>query len=213
MALRKSALSQIPERNKDLIFGFIRESQNNAKLNIVIPVMINYLCLVYFNQNKDCFNAELTHHILEVNKNTIICKHSFHSKCCAYLRNIVSKNVHIWKFRINNPNEVRSIVCDEIGVTKAINPSTTNWNGYALRLAGIIINGSTMKFCRSDCKKDGDLLEMMLDFNTLSLSFKINNNNFLKALDIEPGSYRAGIRFNPGFESYGYTLISYQEIY
>ena len=37
----------IDQRNKDIIFGFIRKS-NEAMSNMTIPIMINYICLLYY---------------------------------------------------------------------------------------------------------------------------------------------------------------------
>ncbi len=54
MAVNKTKLNSIPQRNKDVVFGFAREEETKCN-NINIPEMIKYLCLLYLNQNKDKF--------------------------------------------------------------------------------------------------------------------------------------------------------------
>ena len=53
MSLKQSELQKIPQRNKDLGFGFAKRNENANRSTI--PEMIKYLCLIYLNQNKDEF--------------------------------------------------------------------------------------------------------------------------------------------------------------
>ncbi len=105
MAFNKSKLNKIPQRNNDLVFGFVREEEKQWKNDQFIPTMIRYLCLLYFNSNKDAFVAE---NICE--DTAFECKHNCitlsnaHLAGSAYLRNKVSQRKHIWRFKINKYN-------------------------------------------------------------------------------------------------------------
>ena len=58
--------------------------------------------------------------------------------------------------------------------------------------------------------KDGDIIEIKLDFDDLTLSFKTNENQCGVIRGIEKTKYRACITI---VKSAKFTLISYQEIY
>ena len=70
MALKQSSLSQIPQRNKDLAFGYVHEKEKENKISV--PDMIKYLCLVYLNQNKDEFDGNLCDKKIEITGDSII---------------------------------------------------------------------------------------------------------------------------------------------
>ena len=57
---------------------------------------------------------------------------------------------------------------------------------------------------------DGDVLEMTLDFNDLSLAFKMNDEDCGKAFNIENGEYHVAIT---AFQKLKIELISYQKVY
>ena len=57
-----------------------------------------------------------------------------------------------------------------------------------------------------------DIIEMRLDCNKWTLSYKINDKDFGKAFDIEPNEYRAAITLTDGLGCL-FELISYQKIY
>ena len=68
MAFKASKLKQIPQRNKDLTFGYLRENEETNKSNY--PQLIKYLVLIYSNA-VDGFDPNATHPLLEINELSI----------------------------------------------------------------------------------------------------------------------------------------------
>ena len=64
--------------------------------------------------------------------------------------------------------------------------------------------------------KNGDIIEMILDLNHLTLSYKVNDKEYNAVFEIEKGEYRAAVtlstNFNDGAVS-SIALLSYQEFY
>ena len=52
---------------------------------------------------------------------------------------------------------------------------------------------------------------MRVDCNDWTLSYKVNDNKYVKAYDIKPGKYKAAITLNAKASSY--SLLTYQKIY
>ena len=221
MALKRSKLQQIPQRNKDLAFGYVKENEKAHKSSI--PDMIKYLCLIYLNQNKDLFDAQNTHKHIKIEGNTIT--PSKIGSLSSYLRNIVSKGIHVW--RIKCGYETNYSIGDMIGIIQNEKPlklstyfvTTSKSPAYGFGVAGIlnqpctIFTGARNYGCKCTVN---DIVEMKVDFNELTLSFKINENDYGKAFDIKPGEYRAAITLYSYARSVGnscYTLISYQHTY
>ena len=216
MALKRSKLQQIPQRNKDLAFGYVKQNENANKSTI--PDMIKYLCLIYLNQNKDEFDAENTNGNIKINGNTVI--GSGWNAMCTYLRNIVSDGVHVWRFKFGF--ETNYYVGDMIGIISNdeeltlysyFNGSGSGSDAYGFAVAGRLTNRQGKEYGRK-CKIN-DIIEMQVDFNELTLSYKINQTDYGKAFDIKPGEYRAAITLYlfSGSEKNCYTLMSYQHIY
>ena len=109
MALKRSKLSQIPQRNKDLAFGYVHEKEKQNKVSV--PEMIKYLCLVYFNPNKDEFDPDQCDEKIKIDGNSIITQTNPHNVQTVYLKNIVSSGVHLWKFKC-----IEDLDLDQIGV-------------------------------------------------------------------------------------------------
>ena len=223
MAIKQSQLQQIPQRNKDLAFGYIRECEEKNKRKLSIPEMIKYLCLVYGNPNKDEFDINNTH------TDIIIEGHSI-KKCrlgvvarTSMLTNIVIKGIHIWTFKCVS-TEARF---DMIGIRRIDsnleNKQLNKWLddggecvsvGYGIHSNGQLSN--PLNPCSFGTRHglgwaEGDIIEMRLDFDNLSLSYKVNENDSGWAFDIEPGKYTAGVTLYR--DDSCYCLISYQHIY
>ena len=221
MALKHSKLQQIPQRNKDLAFGYVNKSEKANKSTI--PSMIKYLCLVYLNQNKDEFDEENTHKDIKIDGNTVKAL-----KCgikCTYLRNLVSTGVHQWRFKCGCTTEYP--LGDIIGIIRINDKSLPldvyfdcakkRISAYAFGVAGKVVGDgieSTHGNIYGGKCEINDIIEMTLDFNELTLSYKINQIDYGKAFDIIPGEYRAAMTFFPTYPPNScYTLISYQHIY
>lgn len=238
MALKQSKLQQIPQRNKDATFGYVKECEQNY--HQIVPSMIKYLILVYFNQNRDGFDDKHTHSKMQIDGNLVKLHMSTgmgsNMNVNSYLQNVVSEGIHIWIFKPDNVN-----VCDVIGISNVeIGSLTLDGNiddevdssnncvaGYAFILGGLrklgkeymINNLNSYSGYAQECDAD-DIIQMKLDFNNLSLSYKINEIDYGKAFDIKRGSYRAAVGVYDDNKKGSYRnavgvsiqLISYQHI-
>ena len=207
MALKGSKLEEIPQRNKDLAFGYIKECE--LKNKSVIPKMIKYLCLIYLNINKDRFHPNYIHKNVKVTGNTVTTK--IYGYVNAYLENIITKGIHIWRFRINNNIDIGNRL-DAIGIGK-VTPLSPRLKADLLEEffeddmsdSGSICTNPAMDKC-----KIGDILSMMVDCTKWTLSYKVNDEKYIKSRDIQPGKYRAGITLTARSS---YSLMSYQMIF
>ena len=226
MALRRK-LNQIPQKNKDLAFGYLRENEKKHKANY--HQLIKYLVLLYSNQ-QDQFDLNATTAdgvIINTVDGTnrfidIRLKGQFNYN--SYLKNIVSEGIHIWKIRWDGNND-----CSQIGIwkTKSGEPvidqkyidDTTNdgstCTGYVIDMNGAKTNPSNVSRWGYDdyhdeCLWRGDIIEMTLDLNVNTLVFKCGHHE-VQFNEIEHTSYRAAITtFERGD---GFTILSYQDIY
>ena len=228
MALKQSALNEIPQRNKDLAFGYITGCEKQTKS--LIPEMIKYLCLLYFNQNTDKFDSKHTHQVLTV---TIDGKSISNTKCeydyfNSYLENIVNHGINIWRVKCNYVSRndmigIRKMNCCPLKLVgwfdeseKLTDCDSGSSLGYGMFIGGGLTNpDNCFVNGRDDYAKScepSDIIEMKLDCNKYTLSYKINNNEYGKAFDIDSSvKYRAAITLSSVFSSY--TLVSYQNIY
>ncbi len=129
--------------------------------------------------------------------------------------NAVQQGIHTWKFK------AVKITCSWtlIGIWKTnsgtppINSYFTNVNnnGYAYVInSQHKTNPSKQGYCGPKygviCK-DGDVIEMTLDFNTLCLSYRVNGSDYGKAFDVDNTTYKAAITLFSKGDSI--SLISY----
>ena len=220
MALKQCKLNEIPTRNRDLAFGYVKECERRNKSTV--PSMIKYLCLIYLNQNKDSFDPNNTHKDIKINADGDELQTkggNDHFTIC--LRNITCSGINIWKFKCKKRS------CDDsIGITKAeasaddlsyLDYEGETQIGYAFAAEGRITNP---KDCYSwgdeygNGWEEGDIIEMRVDFNKLELTYKVNETPHGKAFDIDHGEYKAALSVYPD-TSYdaSYQLLSYQHIY
>ena len=236
MALKKSKLSQIPQRNKDLAFGFVRERQKINRISNV-PEMIKYLCLIYFNPNKDEFDPDQCDEKIEINGNSIIGSAEEKPTQTVYLKNIASSGVHVWKFGFtgdllhiyyNHPDLIGIFNMDYkhfSGSTngyfddyydKELNENTSLGYGFTSdgRLTDDQDSSGWGKKYGAQWKKD-DTIEMRLDFNKQNLKFKVNDNDYGIAFEIDANKkFKAAITIAPRQNGRcKIDLISYQKIY
>eukprot|EP01084_Bolivina_argentea_P306944 530479_1 len=220
MALNKIKLNSIPQRNKDVVFGFTREQENVSNNNFIMPQMIKYLCLLYLNQNKDEFDVDNNDKDIKLNGNCVSTIHSMAhtiiSSCL--LQNQVHQRKHIWKFKINKYNYQSTA----IGIHNAKFEFTRdkffdideNYNcpGYAMSFGGkktdISSHNAWGKSTGLQFKK-GDIIDIILDFNEMKLYGK-KGDECVELFDIEKGTYRAAVTLRGDCSI---SLLSYQELY
>lgn len=217
MAFKLSDLEQIPQRNKDLTFGYFKECRKVININ-QIPLMIEHLCLIYMNQNKDGFDTKETNSKMNIFDGNCIEVKKFPRMNIelktmtvnSYLENIAENGIHIWRIK-----------CKQMGVSSGMfgirnieistlrqygdfdeisNAKKASVGGYSVYLAGLKKeitnngcewkNGGLPKEFAKGCVTN-DIIEMTVNFRTLSLYYKINNDDYGKAFDIKQGRYRA----------------------
>lgn len=223
MALKASNLQQIPKRNIDATFGYVKEYEN--KNNQIIPSIIKYLCLVYFNQTQDGFDDDNTNKNLKIDRNLMKLQMddgSSYKNVNSYLQNIVFGGIHIWKFAHNCVSDadmigIRNIDIGPLPLDGKFDEVATNdsVSGYAFSLGGI---------CKGEEKygskcEDGDIIDMILNFENLSLRYKINDvdccwyvNRNVNAFDIVKGRYKAVVSIYADGGACTIQLMSYQHI-
>ena len=203
MALKPSTLKQIPQRNKDLAFGYVREHEIDYNSNY--SQLIKYLVLLYSNQ-QDKFDVTATHPFIKINQNCIVDQREVSEDVevhHSYLQNIATKGIHIWKFKFNAENSGSQM----IGIWKIKSgkivldgPECDNTNdgenctGYGITMNGLITNPenpSRFSHVTYDKIGDGDIIEMRLDLNKSLLTFKCNDTTHSHFKHIENTAYRA----------------------
>ena len=225
-------MQQIPRRNKDLAFGYVKQSEKKHKSTI--PDMIKYLCLLFLNSNKDQLMYIIHQNgyewtVVSSVKTLLIGMQitPFFGKCRkhkdSYLKvqmrtskkYLHSDQIGIWKVNYGDPI-VEIGHCFFDGITDIKDKAHTISVGYGLDSRGNLSNPMNAEVAGREFAtewKKNDIIEMKLDFNKLELSFKINEKDYGKAFDIEDTKYRAAITFAAQSTKSGYTLISYSEIY
>ena len=234
MALKRSKLSQIPQRNKDLAFGYVHEKEKENKM--AVPEIIKYLCLVYFNST-DLFDPDQHGDAIQINGNSMIAEMNAVDVENVYLKNVVSAGIHVWKFKSIGD-------CDELGTPDMIGIFNMEYNhligkhdgryfdnyydtdkcacichGYGFASDGILTNEEDpsdwgKKYGDHGWKKD-DIIEMRLDFNKQYLKFKVNEKGYGVAFEIDATKkWKAAISVGQrGACKAKFELISYRKLY
>eukprot|EP01084_Bolivina_argentea_P066713 121629_1 len=204
MALMKSKLNTVPQRNKAVAFGFCREEEIKWNDSSNIPQLIKYLCLLYLNQNKDEFVVDGTCKDIDLNGNCITHQpeNDFNYNISWYLKNTVQDRKHIWKFKIN-----KFVETSWIGIydTKFDNEFHRDRffdysAGCGIRTRtgyGLSFRGTKTNLNHAGCgeatglifSKD-DIIEIILDFNKMKLYVKMDDK-CVELFDIDKGEYRA----------------------
>ena len=199
-SFKRNIIKEISQRHKDLAFGYLKQNENIHKSNY--PQLIKYLILVYSN-SKDEFDPIITHRRLVIDGNYVSINRNSDSSI-SNLKNVVKKGVHIWRFKYHNSSD------PVLGGTAAVGIRNNVSEWYFVRTNGTKSDFET-KLERCKTAIDGDIIEMTLDFNKLTLTFKLNEKFNTKFIDIEKGLYRAMIILTD--KGQGFTLTSYHDIY
>ena len=228
----------IPQRNVDLVYGFIKHIDIPSQ----IPIEIIDICILYTNINKDSFDTTIDKDQLEIidnqifgNKNNATHQIVFHRKN-MYLNNIAINGIHIWKFQflqqivacIGGAGSALYNVLNgsSVGIFKtkyktihtgAFDKLTEDGRiplGYAVGFTGLITkpNAFSNRSKKFDFEmKNGDMMAMILNMNKLTLSIEVNDKDYGKAFDVEDTEYRAVVTVGNNHDKW--KLISYQHIY
>jgi len=204
MAVQKKN-KEIPQRKKDLLFGYVRNCEKEIKQNNV-PMAIKYLCLGFWNVVGDEFDEKNTNSNISIFKDGIngikLPEGDGSGKNFnAYLLNIVSSGIHIWTFKQNKYNEF-----DMIGIVNVKHGSSPlnlegelNFCDYALSLS------------YTDGCEDDHTIEMTLNMTNPSLRWRVNDDT-VREITIEKGEYRAAVSLHHDGGECVVTLLSYRHI-
>ena len=225
-AIKQSALAQIPQRNKDLAFGYVREKERGN--NAVLPEMIKYLCLIYLNQNRAKFALKYCAKSFEFDGNKIKNKMEDGDFATCLCASIATRGRHVWKWRVIQGkftcgnSDMIGIVNEQELDDMEESPSSTicerQYLDQIVRGYGFLTYGrlSHPFNCNTHGRgygvrcKNGWIIDMILDFNDWSLSFRLNGIDYGKAFYVKPGRYRAGITLKGGNQ---YEFVSHQMFY
>lgn len=166
------------KKSKFTVFGYIHEHeslQKSKKKIYKIPLLIQYLCLGYYDSSDkwDKSHCKIDKNIANIT--------SYENKS-AFLTNIISKDKYKWKFKIQS-------LSINAHIFFSIRPfiSETNYNTLpeyvfcgATGSRAILIDEKTdtkVHDYGTKCKQN-DIIEMILDLNKNTLSFIINGINY-----------------------------------
>ena len=211
--LHLSLFKDIPQRDKDLIYGYIRKIQATLPINddtfYNIPESINYICaLFYYARDKWDPNYIDKNDTLSNDGHAITMKGSASSSYGSTRAR--APGIYRWKFMVHEIPESFSSWALVLGVWKTKsadkpltsthftnstkNGGTYEW-GYAYDLSyGNLVShsGSNSNGPKYGAKiKKGDIVEMILDLNIFTLRYKTNDQDMGIAFKgIEDTEYR-----------------------
>eukprot|EP01084_Bolivina_argentea_P029199 54191_1 len=202
---------QIHPSNKDVVFGYIRQSTDQN-----VPMMIKYLSLVYWNYNYDHF--ESAHKSINIYHGTQAVRVSGISDKTAFLSHKVSFGIHIWTFKINRFGLFNSIGIWNTKNEKKFHTNLTHCKDFGndswkIEKSGTQDTGQDGYVYRI-IVVDGDIVEMKVDMDRLAFGYTLNGVNILAAGMVyvikEAGTYQAAITLE---KENDISLISYKRIY
>ena len=130
------ALKQISQRNKDLVFGYCRENENQHN-HPVYPLAVMSLCSLYTNAVYEQFqeNNKLDKAVIEIKPDEIIGQ--AREDDCDFIRvegiNQADTGIHIWNIRINKVGKNNSIGVadpDRTWIENSFNLNSGIYSGY-----------------------------------------------------------------------------------
>ena len=197
----------IDKKAKDIVNGYINETQNSFPTDNIyytIPTLVIHWILLYFHA-LECFDPD--NHCKNVtlsDDNTVLTKEK-QCRSLSYLSMEVSKGIHVWTFKILNNYYNYSI---EFGIWKTKFPVNTlsllydcnkgaqyGWRSTSRYLTQGDTDRKDIKYTDRICKT-GDIIDMILNLNEYTLSYKCNGDDYGIAFkDIELTTYRAVVGF------------------
>ena len=179
------------------VFAYINQCQRQLFRDIYkskpyynVPEIVLNICLMFYHLDMDEWDTNAIARGIECDGNTITKSIADYSERSAYLTNLVSAGIHIWKFRINNIAE-RSLTTIGLWDTSSgqLAPNRDfvaddRGYGYVLTQGWKVIGPFALTRYGGKCRK-GDEIEMIVNFNALSLSYKVNDVDQGEAFKID----------------------------
>lgn len=170
-------MKHIPDVNRKFVKAFISEAARKYDI-FHVPEMIICICLIFLDINKDEWddlNVDMDICML-INKCSIrrLNRIGFRT---TFLKNVVRKNRHIWKFEI-----IQCGLWDSIGIVPAGNNKKTNEDiacccdgtSYYQRLSQLYLPKTKAHETTGVTVVEGDVIDMEVCFHSLQISFKRN---------------------------------------
>ena len=182
------ALKRIDQRSKSLLFGYTREHTRD------IPIPITYLCLLYYFQH-DKWNEILISPKIKLKDNATIEHIGSGGKCNAFLTKKWSSGKCHWKFQVINLREFWNDMLIGIWEAKHTPPLNKDFTYNSIRGIGEIVNRRNK--ANGQVLKNGDIIELFVDFDELKMGDKINGCDYYpfdkKDREIEQSEYIVGV--------------------
>ena len=194
------------DRRQLLVCGFVKRIEQKFKI-MNVPKEIHDIIYLY-QKFYDEWSRKYSHHDIEINQKEGMITVNTPNDASAYGTTIVSEGIFIWRVKIvlfdydvyggipyigiikndqyGNDEEMRAIVLQSDGI---------DWDKYGCQYcggSGGLFAENAESVIHNPCKwrMEGDILEMTLDLNEKTLSFKVNNDDFGEFKNIEQGEYR-----------------------
>eukprot|EP01083_Nonionella_stella_P078486 214823_1 len=189
---------RVDKKRQYLVFGYIHRIKSYN-----IPLEIINICSLFYCIDSDEWDPQCISDQMKINGNSIV-EHTLDwSGGNAFLTQIVECGVRTWTFKlVQNDVTFKELGSIMIGISKVqtnkkplMNVFFSNNNsGYGFGPQLAVLTDSTGylrgKKYGTECF-NGSIIEMTLDLNHLRLCFKIDGEDYGKALDVDPCKYRA----------------------
>ena len=184
------------------LFGFIRELESS--LLYQIPLIIIQLILCYHDSSDKWDTECIADNSQIIDKSLIRCN----SRClgAVSLSRIISSNKYKWKFHIINIDQIYLFDIGVYSINDIPSPDPKIvWRNKYITNAIELIYGSQIRRIKKmgvlftpKCS-NGDIIEMILDLNELTLNYSINGKTYKIAHGVPKESeYKAYICMNYG---------------
>merc|ERR1712228_551094 len=184
---------------KDTVYGYIRQMTNDD-----IPNDIIHLCILFYAA-LDRFDRQHISSKLTLNEyDQSVKRNQAGGSANIYFENIVESGRHEWKFKIVRcQNHSGGYMIGLWKVQPNVAPPLDNFfamgkeKGYGYSISdgkkSRLFDGCSAEQYGKRCN-DGDIVEMIVDFDSLSLSFKVNGKDQGKSHDLyKDDKYRAAV--------------------
>ena len=197
-------LKKIRMKRKYTVYGFIREIEKDLE----IPSGIIDLFIIFYGNGSDQWDSKLIpKNIVKLDKENQTVSQISGASSNVYMKRIVESGHHEWKMRLKyNKNVGGSMMIGLWRIQKNKTPPICDTyytygteQGYGFHCSsGELINpqhgfGVTKEY---GIKVTDSIIDMIVDFHDLSLSFKIDGIDYGKAFDITQDKYRVAVYLN-----------------